>query len=199
MPAASRNAIVRKSTEVDMPDKPSYLSLLNAIAVNEGRAHRYLLRWIDATSDPDVRRVLCTVAAREGEHAMSFAKRLDELGFSVRDNGDPVAAEQYRLAASDLSDVEKMEKLGLHELEKVLCAFDDIFKDHSIDIATGELLGRYVAEEFDSARLLRACYEQLDRRRTTEGATKSGAGSESGSESESAPGSVAVAAPAAAP
>ena len=39
--------------------------------------------------------------------------------------------------------------------------FDGLFKDHSIDIRTGELLGRYIAEERDSARLLRSCYEQL--------------------------------------
>ena len=39
--------------------------------------------------------------------------------------------------------------------------FDGLFKDHSIDIRTGELLGRYIAEERDTARLLRSCYEQL--------------------------------------
>jgi hypothetical protein len=39
--------------------------------------------------------------------------------------------------------------------------FDGFFKDHSIDIATGELLGRYIAEERDTARLLHSCYEQL--------------------------------------
>ena len=38
-----------------------------------------------------------------------------------------------------------------------------MFADHSIDIRTGELLGRYIAEERDSARLLRRCYEQLRR------------------------------------
>ena len=32
------------------------------------------------------------------------------------------------------------------------------------DIQTGELLGRYVAEEFDTARLLRCCYEELKAR-----------------------------------
>jgi hypothetical protein len=39
--------------------------------------------------------------------------------------------------------------------------FDGFFKDHTIDIRTGELLGRYIAEERDTARLLRSCYEQL--------------------------------------
>ena len=144
-----------------MSDKPSYLGLLNAIAVNEARAERYLQVWIDTTPDPDVRRVLQKVAWREGEHGMSFAKRVDELGYTVRVKDDPGAEEQMTVAGSDLSDLEKMERFGLHRLDEVLCAFDDIFKDHSIDIATGELLGRYIAEEFDTSRLLRACYDQL--------------------------------------
>ncbi len=37
-----------------MSDKPSYLGLLNAIAVNEARAHQYLQVWIDTTTDPEV-------------------------------------------------------------------------------------------------------------------------------------------------
>jgi hypothetical protein len=39
--------------------------------------------------------------------------------------------------------------------------FDNFFKDHSIDIRTGELLGRYIAEEHDTGRLFRSCYEEL--------------------------------------
>ena len=144
-----------------MSDKPSYLGLLNAIAVNEARAERYLQVWIEATPDPGVRRVLQKVAWREGEHGMSFAKRVDELGYTLRVTDDPAAEEQMKVAGSDLSDLEKMERFGLHRLDEVLCGFDDVFKDHTIDIATGELLGRYIAEEFDTSRLLRACYEEL--------------------------------------
>ncbi|HUC37223.1 MAG TPA: hypothetical protein VMR97_08880 [Acidimicrobiales bacterium] len=159
-----------------MSDKPSYLGLLNAIAVNEAKAHRYLSVWIETTDDPEVRAVLRTVAAREGEHGMSFARRIDELGYTVRYKSAPRAvgaagasessrgSEDVSVASSELSDLEKIEKLGLHELDKTLCGLDDIFKDHSIDIRTGELLGRYIAEEFDSARLLRSCWEQLRRR-----------------------------------
>ena len=39
--------------------------------------------------------------------------------------------------------------------------FDNFFKDHSIDIRTGELLGRYIAEERDSGRMLRECHSLL--------------------------------------
>jgi len=64
---------------------------------------------------------------------------------------------------SDCSDLEKMEALGLQCLDSgdKPDIFDDFFKDHSIDIATGELLGRYIAEERDTARIFRLCYEQL--------------------------------------
>jgi hypothetical protein len=76
------------------------------------------------------------------------------------------------IASSDLSDLEKMRKLKLHELDTGSAPdiFDDFFKDHSIDIRTGELLGRYIAEERDTARLLRSCYEQLQVAADTDGA-----------------------------
>ena len=48
----------------DKPDKPSYLSLLNAIALNEARAHRYLQVWIEKTDDPEVKAVLQKVSWR---------------------------------------------------------------------------------------------------------------------------------------
>ena len=60
-------------------DKPSYLGLLNAVAVAESNAHEYLNAWIAVTPSPEVCAVLRTVSAREGEHGMSFAKRVNEL------------------------------------------------------------------------------------------------------------------------
>ena len=146
-----------------MTDKPSYLGLLNAIAVAEAQAHEYLTVWADTTPSPDVRQVLLTVAAREGEHGMTFAKRINELGYEVRCNDDSGLQKSMALVKSDRSDLKKMEKLGLDRLDTgdKPDIFDGLFKDHSIDIRTGELLGRYIAEERDSARLLRSCYEQL--------------------------------------
>ena len=146
-----------------MSDKPSYLGLLNAIAVAEARAHEYLTVWADTTPSSDVRRVLLTVAAREGEHGMSFAKRINELGYEVRGKEDPNQHKALELVKSDRSDLKKMQKLNLDKLytgDKP-DIFDGLFKDHSIDIRTGELLGRYIAEERDTAKLLYSCYEQL--------------------------------------
>ena len=152
-----------------MPRKPSYLGLLNAVALGEGRAHRYLTAWIEVTPDPAVRKVLATVAAREGEHSMSFAKRINELGYSVLERDDPGAQRRLQIARSKRSDVEKFELLGLDRLDTAdkPDIFDGFFADHSIDIRTGELLGRYIAEERDSARQLRRCYEQLKRAERT--------------------------------
>jgi hypothetical protein len=64
-----------------------------------------------------------------------------------------------RVAASDLPDVEKFRRLGLADFQ--LTFFDNVFSDHTIDIQTGALLGRYIAEEFDSLRRLHECYELL--------------------------------------
>jgi len=145
-----------------MPEKPSYLGLLNGIAAAESQAHAYLTAWIGVTPSPDVRAVLTKVAAREGEHGMSFAKRVNELGFELQVADDPKQVERVALAASDLPDVEKMRKLGLDPAgTSILDFFDTVYKDHSIDIRTGELLGRYIAEEHDSARILRDCYQEL--------------------------------------
>ena len=150
-----------------MSDKPSYLGLLNAIAIAEGHAHAYLCAWAETTPSADVRGVLLKIAAREGEHASSFARRINELGYEVRRKDDagasPDGDRAIALVTSACSDLEKMETLKLHRLDTgdQPDIFDDFFQDHSIDIATGELLGRYIAEERDTARLLRDCYEQL--------------------------------------
>ena len=62
-----------------MADKPSYLGLLNAIALGEGSAHVYLRAWADKTSDPDVREVIQTVAIREGEHLAELRRQVADF------------------------------------------------------------------------------------------------------------------------
>jgi hypothetical protein len=146
-----------------MSDKPSYLGLLNAISVNESRAYAYLSAWADVTPHDGVRDVLRTVAAREGEHGMSFAKRINELGYQLRPKDDQAFDRQLAVARSDRTDLEKFEALGVLRVDggDGPDVFDSFFTDHSIDIRTGELLGRYIAEERDSLRLLRGCYDAL--------------------------------------
>lgn len=149
-----------------MSEKPTYLGLLNALSLAESAAHEYLNAWIDVTEHGGVRATLQTVSAREGEHGLTFAKRINELGYTLKCKDDPDHAKRMSIASSrTLTDLEKMEKLGLgrggsNDADNP-DFFAKIFFDHTIDIRTGELLGRYICEERDSGRLLRSCYEQL--------------------------------------
>ena len=144
-----------------MSDQPTYLKLLRGIANAESDAHCYLSAWRDTTTNDDVRAVLTTVASREGEHGMAFAKRVLELGFEFERKEDPSLVEKMSVARSNCSDMEKAEYFGLTRAENTLSFFDNVFKDHSIDIRTGELLGRYIAEEHDTALLAKCCYDAL--------------------------------------
>jgi len=148
-----------------MSDKPSYLGLLNAVSLAETAAHEYLTAWAAVTPHEGVKATLLTVAAREGEHGMAFAKRINELGYNLRPGpDDPKRAERLSIACStEVSDYDKMQALGVARIADDVAksgpdVFDEFFSDHSIDIQTGELLGRYIAEERDSGRRLRACY-----------------------------------------
>jgi hypothetical protein len=154
------NETANKSVNV----KPSYLGLLNSIANGESSAELYLQAWACATKRDDVRDVICAVAVLEGEHGKSFAKRINELGFSVQPRTDGKEDERMAIALStSLTDREKFEKLGLGRTSDP--AKPDVFSrfldDSTIDIATGTLLGRYISEERDSGRMLRGCYEAL--------------------------------------
>lgn len=144
---------------VTMGDKPSYLGLLNAIAVGELGGEALFCAWAETTPDDDVRGVLRTVQLREAEHARSFAKRLDELGYGVLDKPDPSLAGRVAIARStEMSDCEKFERLGFAKEPDGPDIFSRFFDDTTIDPTTGALMGRYVAEERDTGRLLRSCY-----------------------------------------
>ena len=153
-----------------MSDKPTYLKLLNAVSLAESAAHEYLECWIATTPREDVRGILQTVSAREGEHGLAFAKRINELGYTLKrtDNPEAKAAAEKSMAIAqrtDLTDLEKFERFGLGKLDTSGDDKPDVFArffdDKTIDIQTGALLGRYICEERDSGRLLRGCYEQL--------------------------------------
>jgi hypothetical protein len=147
-----------------MSEKPSYLGLLNAVAVAERDAGEYLAKWAEVTPSPDVRNVIHTIALRETEHGMAFEKRIDELGFSLLPRDDPKQAERCAIASSTaLSDREKFEALGLGKRPQNGSpdVFDSFFENKDLDPVTGGLLGRYVAEERDSGRKFAECYALL--------------------------------------
>jgi len=142
-----------------MSDKPSYLGLLNSIAVGEAGGEELFCAWASVTPSPDVKAVLEAVMLREGEHAKSFAKRINELGYSVLPREDPNQKSRVAIAASTtLSDCEKFSQLAVGVAPKngtdVFAKFMD---DLTIDVQTGQLMGRYIAEERDSNRMLQSC------------------------------------------
>jgi len=109
-----------------------------------------------------VKAVLSTVCHREGEHGLAFAKRINELGYSVLPKDNPRFAEQMEIARSNRTDLEKFELLGVgRPVGDAPDIFAGMFNDTTIDITTGQLLGRYIAEERDSGRKLRECYGLL--------------------------------------
>jgi hypothetical protein len=148
---------------IPMSDKPSYLGLLNAVSVAESDAGTYLSAWAAVTPSEEVRAVISTVALREAEHGLAFAKRIDELGYDVIKKDDPKSAERVAIAGSTtLSDKEKFEAFGLGVRQNGgRDVFDSFFENKDLDPVTGALLGRYIAEERDSGRKLAACYALL--------------------------------------
>ena len=149
-----------------MTERPTYLPMLEAIANAERQGHEYYSAWYQHATDPDLKETMRVVANRELEHSLAFRKRIDELGFECQPAEILDFSKQIEIVTSDCSDWEKVQALELTDLaEKVADPKNDpfgkLFKDLTIDIQTGALLGRYIAEERDSARLFRSCYEQL--------------------------------------
>jgi hypothetical protein len=143
--------------------KPSFLGLLNAIAVGEAAAEPLFNTWAQTTSDEDLAKTLRFVGMREGEHAKAFAKRMLELGYEVRQPERP-GPEPQRMdvaASTECTDAAKFELLGFGMMQSETDVFDTMFTDKTIDPVTGQLLGRYIAEERDSLRILAADYDRL--------------------------------------
>lgn len=142
----------------DIDTKPTFLGMLNAIAVGETQAEGYLLAWADTTPNEDFASTLRFVAMREGEHGKAFAKRMLELGYEVRwpESSPDLDDKMACASATDMTDLEKCEKFNVGAEPSDHDIFDGMFADKTIDPITGGLLGRYIAEERDSGRRLRA-------------------------------------------
>lgn len=146
--------------------KPSYIEQLKGIAAGEAFAECFLSKWADVSKDKDVENALRFVAMREGEHGYAFRKRVLELtGEAVGQRSDAKIMEMAE--STTLSDRQKFEQM----LGGVLTAgpgennkpdqFSKMFDNKDLDPVTGGLLGRYIAEERDSARVLSAAYKKL--------------------------------------
>lgn len=148
-----------------MTPKPTYLGLLNAISVAETKAARYFDAWVALTDDPEVRAVVKLVAVREAEHGLAFEKRVVELGYTLIDRPDPKAeAKLAYVSQPGISDLDRLEYLG-YGAPREDDPFGDFMKDRTIDIETGALMGRYIAEERDTIRRLCALAQSLKARK----------------------------------
>lgn len=173
-----------------MATKPTYVGLLNAIANGERGGHQLFSSWSAATKNKDLKKTLDVIAIREMEHSWAFEKRLCELGFSLRppadESGRQALAKQVELLSSQASDTEKFESFGIvkqhkgkgekksskkggkkagkkqagNEPDKLL----KILADPNIDPTTGALMGRFIAEERDTGRLLRKAFKACEQR-----------------------------------
>lgn len=145
--------------------RPTYLKVLNGLAGGEWSAHLEFTAWAKVTRDEALRPVLLLVAAREGEHALSFEKRILALGFTRLPRPKPDHEECLRVLSDPaVSDLAKFEFFGYGDGGQYAGDTDTyaaLFEDRSIDIETSELLGRYVGEERDTSRRLRAAYKAL--------------------------------------
>jgi len=141
--------------------KPSFLGLLNVLAVGETAAEQYLLAWANTTKDKRLAKTLRYVAMREGEHGKAFAKRMLELGYEVRWPDSALSEKSMKIATSTKTDAQKFRSFKLGKPSPRVDVFDSMFMDKTIDPITGGLLGRYIAEERDSTRRLAVEYDRL--------------------------------------
>ena len=146
--------------------KPEYLGLLNSISLAESNAGRYLKAWADVTPDPDLKRALCLVAARETTHGEVFRQRIERLGYSLLEKDDPAAAERCRVLGDPArSDAEKIRwrrsETSDAATDGFFASIDARVADEAVDALTRDTLRWYVHEERDSRALLRAAYERI--------------------------------------
>lgn len=173
----TKTATKSASKKSSAAEQPSFLGLLNAIAVAETEAERFLLGWANVTDNPEVEKALRFVAMREGEHGKAFAKRMLELGYEVRWPAAKGSDAKFAMACSSMSDTEKFDAFSVGNAPGGPDVFDRMFENKDLDPVTGGLLGRYIAEERDSGRILheaRLCARAVAKQAKKNGSKKNG-------------------------
>ena len=139
--------------------RPSYLPLLNTIAIHERNSGVSLKAWADKTPNKDLRTCLNIVAARETSHYEIFKRRINELGFSLQEEEEPGHEERLIVRGSDLPDREKIRRI-----RKVVMTADyrSAVSDDTTDELTQSLLKWFADEEADSAGRLVEAYDMVE-------------------------------------
>src|SRR5262245_56289114 len=136
--------------------KPPYLRLLNSISIAERNAGCCLRAWADVTPDPDLKRVLGFVAARETTHGEVFRQRIERFGFSLLEKDDPSLEERVReYGDASLSDLDKIcssrRRQGSDDrIDTIFASLDAQVADESVDPLTRDALRWSVEAERDS-------------------------------------------------
>ena len=136
-----------------MSERPTYLPMLEAIANAEGQGRDYYQAWYEHTTDPDLKETVRVVANRDFEHSLAFQEADGRLGFECQPAEILDFSKQTEIVTSDCSDWEKLQALEeLTDLADKVAdpkndPFGKLFRDLTIDIQTGALLGRYIAED----------------------------------------------------
>ncbi len=149
-----------------MPAKPDYVDLLNAIRQQETRAGVFLRAWAAKTDDPGLQQCLGLVAERETSHGDIFERRIRELGFTTQDFDDSESDERLKVAASDISDVEKItwmrESQARAPKPTVRERYEAAMEDESVDALTRSLIRWFIDVENDSGASMRQEYARLE-------------------------------------
>jgi rubrerythrin len=145
--------------------KPAYIDLLNTICSQEGRAGVFLNAWAGKTPDPDLKKCLSFVAAREDSHYHIFKRRIQELGYQLKETPDPLAAERLAVTGSDVSDAEKirwLKEAGAKQPKPtVQNRYEAAIDDESVDPLTRSLLRWFADVEADSRGLIGEVYAKF--------------------------------------
>ena len=144
----------------------------------ESHAAVYLKAWADVTPDPELRRVLSFVVARETSHAEVFRQLIERLGFRVQEHADPKFIEQVRVHGDPtLSDCEKIRYgygLDKAEIEQFFASIDERINDETVDPLTRDTLRWYVHEDRDSGELLNEVYARIEAKAGSDGTGETG-------------------------
>ena len=146
--------------------KPEYLDLLNTICLQEERAGVWIQAWADNTQDPALKQCLDLVAARETSHYHIFKRRIEELGFELREEGYTDDPEWLRIANADVPDSEKIksfEEMERHEPKPTVEErYHAAMGDEAVDPLTRSLLRWFAEVEADSGKVMDETYAKVE-------------------------------------
>jgi hypothetical protein len=148
--------VYRYNNETFASERAMVVRFLDDFRAAEAFGGEVLQRWVDVARDPLVRGGLRTICARERAHGQLLAARLRELGGECRADLPPAAKEQAqaRLAASDVSDLEKLRDVvarypdadaGVKPIREVIAQIED-------DVETKTLLATILEDEIATLR-----------------------------------------------